>query len=310
MKYTFQYDSNGNNIEEIQQIGNDSNDTWTNYWRVVNNFSQNLITDYTTYNWKNNTWVKISYSQCSYDSWITDNYTNDSISSSTKVIFSYDSNKNITEILQQTGKNPNATWTNYSHSVNNYSQNLISDNTSYIWTNNAWVKNSYSQYSYNLAGKTDYVISDSYSNGSISSSTRETYSYDGNGNIIDLLVQSGRNPNATWTNNMRNVYNYQLITITGFIESNNKLYDYSLSQNYPNPFNPSTLISYSLPYASDVKIIVYNSLGQTVRVIENGFKIAGNYSVTFNAANLPSGIYFYKLEAGQLSLVKKMILVK
>jgi hypothetical protein len=226
------------------------------------------------------------------------------------VIYSFDSNKNITEILQQTGKNPNATWTNYSHSVINYSQNLISDNTSYNWTNNSWVKNSYSKYSYNLVGKTDYVISDSYSNGSISSSTRETYSYDSNGNIIDLLVQSGRNPNATWTNNMRNVCNYQLITITGFIESNNKLYDYSLSQNYPNPFNPNTVISYSLPSASNVKFIIYNSLGQTVRVIENGFKSAGNYSVTFNASNLPSGIYFYKLEAEHFIQIKKMILLK
>jgi hypothetical protein len=84
----------------------------------------------------------------------------------------------------------------------------------------------------------------------------------------------------------------------------------NLDQNFPNPFNPSTQISYSLPSVSMVKLVVYNTLGQTVKVLENSFKNAGNYSVNFNAADLPSGIYFYRLEAGQFSQVKKMMLVK
>jgi photosystem II stability/assembly factor-like uncharacterized protein len=86
--------------------------------------------------------------------------------------------------------------------------------------------------------------------------------------------------------------------------------DFSLSQNYPNPFNPSTVISYSLLLASNVKLIVYNTLGQDVKVLENGFKNAGKYSVNYNASDLPSGIYFYKLEAGQFTQVKKMMLIK
>ena len=86
--------------------------------------------------------------------------------------------------------------------------------------------------------------------------------------------------------------------------------DFSLFQNYPNPFNPNTVISYSLPSASNVKIVVYNTLGQTIKILDNGFKQAGNYSVNFTASDLPSGIYFYKLEAGQFSQIKKMILLK
>jgi uncharacterized protein (TIGR02145 family) len=86
--------------------------------------------------------------------------------------------------------------------------------------------------------------------------------------------------------------------------------NFELSQNFPNPFNPNTVISYSLPLASNVRLIVYNSLGQTVKVLENGFKNAGNYLVNFNATELPSGTYFYKIEAGQFSQVKKMILLK
>jgi photosystem II stability/assembly factor-like uncharacterized protein len=85
---------------------------------------------------------------------------------------------------------------------------------------------------------------------------------------------------------------------------------YSLSQNYPNPFNPTTTISYSLPSSSNVKLNVYNTLGQSIKTLESGYKTAGNYSVNFNASALPSGIYFYKLEAGSFSQIKKMILIK
>jgi photosystem II stability/assembly factor-like uncharacterized protein len=98
--------------------------------------------------------------------------------------------------------------------------------------------------------------------------------------------------------------------VTGVEDSQYKPSHFALFDNYPNPFNPSTIISYSIPSASNVKLIIYNALGQSVRVLENGFKNAGNYSITFSATELPSGIYFYKLEAGQLSQIKKMMLIK
>src|ERR1035437_440296 len=83
-----------------------------------------------------------------------------------------------------------------------------------------------------------------------------------------------------------------------------------LDQNYPNPFNPSTTITYSLPEASNVKLSVFNALGQQVKIVENVYKNAGNYNITLNADDLNSGIYFYKIEAGQFSQIRKMILVK
>jgi hypothetical protein len=93
-------------------------------------------------------------------------------------------------------------------------------------------------------------------------------------------------------------------------EINDSPKDYILAQNYPNPFNPSTLITYSLPSSSNVKLVVYNTLGQSIKIIDNEYKQAGSYSINFNASDLPSGIYFYKLEAGQFSQIKKMILIK
>jgi hypothetical protein len=86
--------------------------------------------------------------------------------------------------------------------------------------------------------------------------------------------------------------------------------EFVLSQNYPNPFNPTTTINYSLPKAGNVKLTVYNAIGSKVATIINVYKIAGNYSIQFNGSSLASGIYFYKIEAGQFSQIKKMILMK
>ena len=85
---------------------------------------------------------------------------------------------------------------------------------------------------------------------------------------------------------------------------------YSLSQNYPNPFNPETKINYALPKAGLVKIVVYDLLGAEITTLVNENKTAGNYSVTFNGSNLASGVYFYKITAGDFTDVKKMLLVK
>jgi len=86
---------------------------------------------------------------------------------------------------------------------------------------------------------------------------------------------------------------------------------YSLEQNYPNPFNPTTVISYGLPKSGQVKLVVYDILGQTVMtLINNEFKEAGSYKINFNASNLASGVYFYRMDAGDFTSVKKMLLIK
>ena len=83
-----------------------------------------------------------------------------------------------------------------------------------------------------------------------------------------------------------------------------------LEQNYPNPFNPSTIINYSLPNAQYIMLKVYDILGNEIAVLVNEKQNAGVYSVDFNGANYPSGIYYYKLEAGSFSEVRKMVLLK
>ena len=86
--------------------------------------------------------------------------------------------------------------------------------------------------------------------------------------------------------------------------------DYALLQNYPNPFNPVTNIKFQIPSAKYVKLAVYDMLGKEVEVLVNETKAAGSYLVSFDASNLSSGIYFYKLITNDFSDVKKMVLIK
>ena len=83
-----------------------------------------------------------------------------------------------------------------------------------------------------------------------------------------------------------------------------------LSQNYPNPFNPSTLIKYSVPIVTQVTIKVYDIIGNEIETLVDEEKAAGTYQLTYYAEQLPAGVYFYKVQAGNLVETKKMVLLK
>jgi hypothetical protein len=85
---------------------------------------------------------------------------------------------------------------------------------------------------------------------------------------------------------------------------------YGLYQNMPNPFNPVTEITFDMPVASSATLQVFNVTGQRVAVLANGLLQSGRHKVTFNAENLPSGMYIYRLEAGNFTAAKKMVLMK
>ena len=96
---------------------------------------------------------------------------------------------------------------------------------------------------------------------------------------------------------------------TGF-NSSSAPKTYQLLQNYPNPFNPTTEFSYMLPEDGHVVLKVFNVLGQEISTIVDEFQTTGNKSISFDARNLPSGLYFYKMQAGKFTAIKKMMLVK
>ncbi|MDZ7683646.1 MAG: T9SS type A sorting domain-containing protein [Fodinibius sp.] len=85
---------------------------------------------------------------------------------------------------------------------------------------------------------------------------------------------------------------------------------FALEQNYPNPFNPSTSIPYALPRRAEVRITVYNVLGQRLRTLVDGERAAGSHEVQFDGSNLASGLYFYRIKVGSYSETRSMTLIK
>jgi subtilisin-like proprotein convertase family protein len=125
-----------------------------------------------------------------------------------------------------------------------------------------------------------------------------------------ILIVSDNYSSETGTLN-----NWKLIFNTGGVvsvdnESVKTVTDYNLMQNYPNPFNPSTIISYSLPSESFVELKVFDILGREVSTLVNGLQKAGTYKVNFNAENLSSGVYFYRIKTDNFSSVKKMTFIQ
>jgi hypothetical protein len=105
------------------------------------------------------------------------------------------------------------------------------------------------------------------------------------------------------------IQNYQdvLTGVSGNGEVPNK---FSLEQNYPNPFNPVTTIKYQLPKSGNVKLTIFDALGKIVKTLVNEDQPAGSYEMKFNASELSSGVYFYKIESGDFKDIKKMMLIK
>ena len=138
----------------------------------------------------------------------------------------------------------------------------------------------------------------------------------GSTNIIDSIVvywPSGIRQAVTGVNTNQSITIIEAGVI-GINNNNNGVpSEYRLHQNYPNPFNPSTVIEYSVPKSGNVTIKLYNTLGSELAVIENSFKNTGNYTAYLSAnitSKLSSGVYYYKMTAGDFSETKKMILIK
>jgi hypothetical protein len=123
---------------------------------------------------------------------------------------------------------------------------------------------------------------------------------------IDFVIHWNDN---TWNNNSGQ--DFHILFTTTSVETGESLHtEYRLSQNYPNPFNPATEIGYELPAASDVRLSVFDLLGREVTLLVNTRQSAGRYTVRFDGAGLASGVYLYRLTAGNSVQMRKMALIR
>jgi len=142
-------------------------------------------------------------------------------------------------------------------------------------------------------------------------STFRTISYSilaANGAFVSVSAADTLQPNSGVINVNGISWNNPAVTDVRFGEAVPT--DYALSQNFPNPFNPSTVVSYQLPVAGDVRIVVYDLLGQEVATLVNEEKPAGSHTVRFDASGLASGVYLYRLTAGSWTSMRRMLVLK
>jgi Pel9A-like, right handed beta helix region/Secretion system C-terminal sorting domain len=124
------------------------------------------------------------------------------------------------------------------------------------------------------------------------------------------LINAGTDVGLPFKGTAPDLGAFESAVISSVKDNKNVPLKFSLLQNYPNPFNPATKIRYTIAASSNVELSVYDILGNEIKVLVNKRQHSGNYEVDFNASNLPSGVYFYKLSAGNSHQVEKMILLK
>ncbi|MFH0733604.1 MAG: T9SS type A sorting domain-containing protein [bacterium] len=302
-QYTYTYDNSNNKICELFQKWSNSN--WLNVSRKTNNYTNNILLEeiIETWNisWKNSTKTVylFNYNNPNFDVVVHYLGNNNSWSMIKQERYSYNSQQLVSRINYDI---MGGGWYIDKEKYFTYNQNncLLSVET---YQPNQFIGYGYYKtqgidYRYDINSNCINVISYNVYSSSLSLP-----------NFIDLQLPYNNNTNFI---NCSATYKaeIQYITIT---KINNEILNpekFELLQNYPNPFNPSTTIKFAIPTTSSVKLTIYNTIGKEIATLVNGSMEAGNHSVNWNAGDNSSGMYFFKLEAGNFTATKKMMLIK
>jgi hypothetical protein len=313
-RYTYTYDASGNTLSWLNEVW--SNGQWANGPRYSYTYDANgnMLS-----------WL-IEY--CSNGQWVND----------MRDSYTYDASNNVLSYLKESWSN--AGWVGWYRDTYTYGAkgNVLTDLYEES-SNGQWVLNRDYTCTYDSNEKLLTYLEQYWQNGQWVNDWRRTYAYDMLGNLsscsMDRWVNSSWTPIHEWVKILPlsitdgagnhyeygNFYNLTLINkavVTGVATAISNLpLKYSLSENYPNPFNPSTMIQYDLPKAANVSLNIYNTLGQLVASLVDEHKVAGSYQVQWNPSYVPSGVYFYRLQArqtdggqaGEFGETKKMILL-
>lgn len=287
-KYLYQYNSNNNVTEKLSEEWIEG--SWKNAYKDIYSYNpQELVELIEFYWWFDTFWKESVEIYYEYDIMgnLTDRLTkfweSEILGLQNKYHTSYEyipATSVETKVENQEWDLQVMQWINTYRDVKTYNENnVIQKYTTDVWNGSTWF-----------------------------STNQENYTYDSNGNLDILLAQywSG----TGWINTFREYHNWTLITDMDSENLSSHPFTYSLEQNYPNPFNPSTKISWYLPASSQVTLKVYDLLGNEVATLVDEHREAGIYKVEFNASALSSGVYMYRIQAGDYVAVKKMLLLK
>ena len=272
----FAYDANGKMLSDLFQRWKDMQ--WVDSTRSIYMYDTkgNLLSDLFQHR-KNMQWVD-----------------------STRSTYMYDENSNQLSKLEEVWANE---WINYYRCTNTYDDGRELTMLDERWDGNQWINAYNYAYKYDLSGNMILFNSEQWF-----SSTWKLYN--GQYKITD------RAGNDVFLSGYEISLHYKLAGAASATEEIGTLESYRLDQNYPNPFNPSTSIQYAVASSQNVKVVVYNSLGQMVKTFDEGDKEAGSYTINFNGEGLSSGVYLYSINMVSVDgkqnfrATKKMLLIK
>ena len=310
-KDSYTYDSNENMTLKFSERWRDS--TWINSLK-------------TTYTYNNDGNVTIELRK----HWEDSTYTNKEPAwiNGKKTTYAYDNNGNM--IFNLLKKWENSTWRNSTKTTYTYdnNENITIELVERV-QDSTWINSSKTTYSYNSYGNRTLESYARWQDTYWMDAFRDAYTYN-DGNMTLMLHElwdgttwvtpssSGHSGFFSFQDAIGNYYSFRGKKVEVFYKeitdindkNNNNLLNYTLKQNYPNPFNPSTTINYSIVNNGLVQLKIYDILGREVAVLLNEEQPRGNYKIVFNATNLTSGIYFYRLQSGNFTETKKLILLR
>lgn len=326
-RMTSSYDNSGNQISLLSENG--SNNDWVNYEleTYTYNYEGGTIAYVAAY-WNNNAWEN-NYRETYlihnpyydfpvlYEKWVGNKWV-----MVERCTYCYDKAGNVDSSLAETLYN--GIWQkNYCYKyTHDASGHMLTDNFT-EWNSDSSVFSNRDTFTYdNFGNCLSWLVEENWY-GKWVNGYLYNYVFDSNENCI--RAESYQWKGDYWAPEYSNhnvLYNYNkdsleidgainIITYSSFsVNPSENFTTFNLKQNYPNPFNISTSIDFIVAQEGTIKLSLYNITGSKVATIVDEYKPAGNYSIQFNAANLASGIYLYKLEVGNFSAAKKFILLK
>ncbi len=275
---TYTYDTEGNLLVWLKDAWSFTGLFWDGYQRFT--YTYDTRGNRLTYLWE--LWISYKNSDKAYNGFMLHTYTYD------------EQGYRISDFATVNSTNG---WENENrHTYTNDSNGNMLTDFEETWTNNNWVNTARKNYTYDVNNNCTLGEFNEWLNGSWSPANGSLNIYYNNGNtVLDFTASTAS------------------IQYTSFTDVNDEINlpnSFLLSQNYPNPFNPVTTVQYSIPFSDIVTLKVYDVIGNEITTLVNEFKNAGTYEVNFNALNLSSGIYFYKIKSGNFNETKKMLLLK
>ncbi len=288
-----------------------SGSDWVNSMRSILSYSSGKLVTTLSQQWQTSVWVNMMKTDYTYSGGLVSEavsqlWTGGAWMNSSKVSYSYNASNLKTQEVHQTYAG--VVWTNSiktDYTYNGSNNEILRVNSD--WSGAAWSPTDADTTKWSGDDEIE-VVHNHFVDGWLS---RTQYTYDANHNgILDLSQDwSG----SSWENGSRAVYVYAVLAVE--IDRGRQPEVFELGQNYPNPFNPITAIRYSLHRPSLVNITVFNVLGQEVKTLEQGMQAAGSYETTWDGTDqagqtVASGVYFYRITAGNYTETRKMVLLK